>query len=137
MSATTGSVTGKKAMVLNILAGLVGLAFIAFGFGKATSNPEMVKNFTHFGLPEWLLVEVGIFEVIGGLLFAIPRLASLGGIIGTAIMTVAIGAHASQGEWDSLPMPVIFLALFLTVGWLRRGDLFALLGPRHGSSPQH
>ncbi len=127
---TRVAATGKKDLALKILGALGGLAFMAFGAGKVMAGEEYVANFAAWGLPKWLLIQVGIFEILGGLLYLLPRTASLGGIIGTAIMTVAIGAHAAHGEFAHLVMPVLFLALFLAVGWMRRAELFRLIGPR-------
>lgn len=78
-----------------ILCLLFGLMFINAGLDKflhympmPEMQPEQQKLFAAFGEIVWLMPLIGAVEVIGGLLFIIPKTRALGAIV---ILPVMIG----------------------------------------------
>lgn len=78
-----------------VLCLLFGLMFINAGLDKflhympmPEMKPEQAKLFSAFGEIVWLMPLIGAVEVIGGLLFIIPKTRALGAI---AILPVMVG----------------------------------------------
>lgn len=78
-----------------ILCLLFGLMFINAGLDKflhympmPEMKPEQAKLFAAFGEISWLMPLVGAVEMIGGLLFIIPKTRALGAIV---ILPVLVG----------------------------------------------
>lgn len=102
---------------------LLGLALLGAGGAKLLRLDFEVEAFGKFGLPVWLMVQVGIVEVVAAALLARARTATLGAILGVAIMSVAAPAHAFSDELHLAPVPVLFLGGLVWVGWRRRAHL--------------
>lgn len=43
---------------------LFAIAFLGAGFAKASGQASMVEVFTHFGLPDWFRVAIGVLAKI-------------------------------------------------------------------------
>mgnify|MGYP000850999585 FL=1 len=78
-----------------ILCLLFGLMFINAGLDKflhympmPKMEPEQMKLFAAFGEITWLMPLVGTVELIGGLLFILPKTRALGAIV---ILPVMVG----------------------------------------------
>ncbi|TDX84665.1 DoxX family protein [Epilithonimonas xixisoli] len=78
-----------------ILCLLFGLMFINAGLDKflhympmPEMEPEQMKLFSAFGEIVWLMPLIGAVEIIGGLLFIIPKTRALGAIV---ILPVMVG----------------------------------------------
>jgi uncharacterized membrane protein YphA (DoxX/SURF4 family) len=106
---------------------LLAFAFVTAGAVKLLRLDFEVEAFRKFGLPLWLMIYVGVFEVAAGVLLAREKTATLGAIVGVAIMAVAVPTHVFSGELAKTPMPLAFLAALVWVGWARRGHLAKLL----------
>lgn len=78
---------------------LFGIMFINAGLDKflhympmPEMPPEMKKLMDAFGTIKWLMPLVGFIEILGGLLFIIPRTRALGAIVILPIL-VGIALH--------------------------------------------
>lgn len=99
-----------------IICVLFGLMFINAGLNKFFNYmpmPELTKAqieiFGAFMKITWLMPLVGIVEIVGGLLFAIPKYRALGAIVILPVM-VGILVHAITMDPSALAM-VSVLAL--------------------------
>lgn len=104
-------------IVKTILCVLFGLMFINAGLDKYLHHMpmppmegEMAKLFEAFVTIKWLMYLVGAAEVIGGLLFIIPKTRALGAIV---IFPVMVGI-------------IIHNAVFMPSGLGIAGPLFAI-----------
>lgn len=80
-------------IVKNILCVLFGLMFLNAGLDKFfhyMPMPEipadMMKVFEAFGTIKWLMPLVGFIEIVGGLLFIVPKTRALGAIVILPVM---------------------------------------------------
>lgn len=111
-----------KQKILFIISLLFGLMFINAGLNKFLNYmpmpddlPEkMVQAMTAFIEIGWLLPLVGFVEIIGGLLFIIPRFRALGALI---IFPVMIGIVCTNmyAAPSGMPLALILLAINLWV----------------------
>jgi putative oxidoreductase len=108
-------------IVKHILSALFGLMFINAGLDKflhympmPKMEPEvqaqMMKLFEAFGTIKWLMPFVGFIEILGGLLFVIPKTRALGAIV---ILPVMVGI-------------IIHNAVFMPTGLGIAGVLFLI-----------
>lgn len=88
---------------------------------KLMRTPSVVEGFTHAGLPERLMIPVGIIEMTCVLAYLVPQTAVLGAILMTGLLGGATitGLRIADPSW---PLPVI-------LGMLAWGGLF-LRDPR-------
>ncbi|WP_026209807.1 DoxX family protein [Cytophaga aurantiaca] len=109
-----------KNKILFVLCLLVGLLFINGGLNKffnympaPKDMPEdMVKIMTAFMTITWLMPLVATAELIGGVLFIIPKYRALGAIILFPI-TIGIVLLHSINAPDMLPMALVIFAIIL------------------------
>jgi uncharacterized membrane protein YphA (DoxX/SURF4 family) len=113
---------------MSIVAMLLGLVMTGSGVTKLAGESHQVAMFALLGLPNWFLALVGTFEVIGGILLAIPITTPLGSVILSTIMVGALWAHAAQREWLNLLPVSVLLAMFLMIVRTNRWRLVKLLG---------
>jgi putative oxidoreductase len=130
-TAITTSATHAPSKGLNI--GLwaaqiaLGAMFIMIGAMKTfTPIAELAESVPMAAEQAGLIRFIGVSELAGGLGVILPAalrirpgltpLAALGLLI---IMVLATGVHAVQGEWASLPMPVLLGGLAAFVLWGR------------------
>ena len=130
----------------NIAGGLLGLAYIAFGLmlllklGPTPPPPpegSPAAMFMGAFAPTGYLTFVKVFEVLGGLLVAIPRTRNFGLLILGPIIINILAFHIFVMKGVGLFSPVIIiivvLALFLL--WCGRKEFAGLLRPgRNGQS---
>ena len=102
------------------LAALLGVVFISSGLTKLIGEPHQAAMFALVGLPVWFRALVGTFEIIGGILLALPVSAPVGSLILSTIMVGALWTHAVQGGWRELAPVSVLLALLLLI--LRRNQ---------------
>ncbi len=103
-----------------ILCLLCGLLFVNAGLNKFFNYmpvpddlPEVVvKMNTAMMEIGWLLPLVGAVEIIGGLLFCIPRFRALGAIVLFPVMTGILLTHITVAP-EGLPMALIIFAILL------------------------
>jgi hypothetical protein len=92
---------------------------------KFAKPPPVVEGFKHLGLPESLVLGLGVLELGCTLLYVIPRTSVLGAILLTGYLGGAILAHLRVG--DPFFGPVIFGVLIWGGLFLRDPRLRALI----------
>ena len=92
---------------------------------KFAKPPPVVEGFKHLGLPESLVLGLGVLELGCTLLYVIPRTSVLGAILLTGYLGGAILAHLRVG--DPFFGPVIFGVLVWGGLFLRDPRLRALI----------
>ena len=110
-----------KNKILFVLCLLSGLMFINAGLNKffnyipvPEDMPEKtMKMFTAMMEITWLMPLLAAFEIIGGILFIVPRFRALGAVILTPIMVGILAHHFTLG--DSLIIPLIMTAILVWV----------------------
>src|SRR6185369_8348252 len=111
-----------KNKILFIVSLLFGLMFINSGLNKIFNYlpvpddmPEpMMKMFTGMMAITWLIPLIAVAEIIGGVLFIIPKTRALGAIIIFPIMVGIILTHIMVAP-SGLPIAVILLAIHIWV----------------------
>lgn len=74
---------------------------------------QAMKMFTAMQAISWLMPLLAAFEILGGLLFIIPRVRALGAVILTPIIIGIVAHHAvSDG---ALILPLVMLAIHIWV----------------------
>ena len=88
-------------------------------------RPEVFEGMAHMGLPESLILPLGILEMLCVAVYLVPRTSVLGAILLTGYMGGAILTHLRVGEAVYLQVAIgilVWLGL-----WLREPRLRALL----------
>ena len=76
----------------------------------------MFEVMAHLGIPNSLVLTIGVLEIVSTLFYAIPATSVLGAILLTGYLGGAICSHLSVGDdiyLQSILGIVIWLALFL------------------------
>lgn len=110
-----------KNKILFVICLLFGLMFINAGLNKffnympmPDEMPEQAMNmFTAMMEITWLMPLLALFEIIGGVLFILPRFRALGAVIITPIMFGILAHHFTLGM--GLPIPLIMGAILVWV----------------------
>ncbi|TCC92737.1 DoxX family membrane protein [Pedobacter hiemivivus] len=111
-----------KKIILFILSLLFGLMFINAGLNKFFNYmpvpkdlPEgMMKVMTAFMTIGWLMPLIAVAEIVGGVLFIIPKYRALGAIIILPIMIGIILTHLTLAP-SGLPMALVLFAINIWV----------------------
>ena len=111
-----------KKKILLVVCILFGLMFINAGLNKFLNyipvptdlSEKMVKVMAAFMEIGWLMPLVAVAEIVGGILFMIPKLRALGAIIIFPVMTGIILTHIFL-EPSGLPLALVLLAINLWV----------------------
>ena len=104
---------------------LVSLVFLFSATFKFIDGPQVKEGFEHLGLPERMMLPLGILELACVIVYLIPATSILGAILLTGYLGGAILTHWRIGE------PVytqIILGILVWLGlWLREGRLKPLI----------
>ena len=104
------------------------IAALPFAMGAAMKlmiHPEVVKGMSHLGLPEPLIVPLGVLELLCVVVYLIPRTSFLGAILFTGYVGGTIVTHLRLGESVYLQ---VALGVLIWLGlYLRRPRLRELL----------
>jgi uncharacterized membrane protein YphA (DoxX/SURF4 family) len=111
-----------KKKILFVLCLLFGLMFINAGLNKFFNYmpaptdlpPSMLKVMKAFMDISWLMPLVGVAEVIGGVLFIIPKYRALGAIIVFPVMIGILLTNVFNAP-SGLPIALVMLAINLWV----------------------
>lgn len=99
---------------------------LALFLAVASAGPKLVghssaaDSFDTIGFGDWFMYLTGALEVAGAVALLIPVLS---GVSGIALIGLMIGAFITQltvFDGENALTPVIFLALFAVVAWVRR-----------------
>jgi hypothetical protein len=83
---------------------------------KLMRTPAVIEGFVRAGLPERLIITVGVIELACVIVYAIPQTAVLGAILMTGLLGGATLTEVRIGD-PTWPVPVVF-------GVLAWGGLF-------------
>ena len=122
-SDSTGTIMNLGLWVLQIAAAAM---FFGAGFGKLSSDPQMVEMFDAIGIGQWFRYLTGSFEVLGAILLLIPRLSGLGGLWLVGVMLGAVATHLFILGGSPL-MAIILLIVAGIIAWGRRQRTIGLL----------
>jgi uncharacterized membrane protein YphA (DoxX/SURF4 family) len=111
-----------KRKILFVISLLFGLMMINAGLNKFLNYmpvpkdmPEkMVKAFQAFMTIGWLIPLVGIAEILGGLLFIIPKTRALGAIVIFPVMVGILLTNITAAP-SGLPIALVLLAINLWI----------------------
>jgi len=111
-----------KNKILFIVCLLFGLLFINAGLNKffnyMPAPPDIpeptMKMFLAIVSIVWLMPLIGIAEIVGGILYIVPRFRALGVIIITPVLVGIILAHITVAP-EGLPMALVLLAIHIWV----------------------
>jgi uncharacterized membrane protein YphA (DoxX/SURF4 family) len=101
---------------------LVSLQFSMSSIMKLMGNPQVLEGMAHLGLPETLILPLGILEIICVLVYLIPITSIVGAILLTGYIGGAILAHLRVGDPVYMQIAIgilIWLGLFLRSKALR------------------
>ncbi len=101
---------------------LLAVAFLGAGFAKVSGQASMVEAFTHFELPDWFRVSIGLLEMLGGILLIIPSFTSMASF---GLSIIMIGGAACHAMYDPLntAVPALLFFVVLTYIYLTRKNV--------------
>ncbi|MGD2033694.1 MAG: DoxX family membrane protein [Bacteroidales bacterium] len=110
-----------KQKILFVVCLLFGLMFINAGLNKffnympvPEDMPEQaMKMFMAMMEIIWLMPLLAVFEIIGGVLFILPKFRALGAVVLTPIMAGILAHHFTLGM--GLPIPLVLTAILVWV----------------------
>jgi putative oxidoreductase len=116
-----------KQKITFVICLLFGLMFINAGLNKLLNYiptpddlPEaMVKMASAMAEISWLFPLIGIVEIVGGVLFIVPRLRALGAVIIFPILIGIVLTHITVAP-SGLPVALILLLINLLVMYQNR-----------------
>lgn len=91
-----------------IVVGVTSLFFVQNGIRKITGTEMMINTFHELGFPDWFRIVVGVLELAGAIVLALPRFthyaaAALGGLMIGAMATEMIAGQGFgavlAGQW--------------------------------------
>ncbi|MBK7105816.1 MAG: DoxX family protein [Ignavibacteriae bacterium] len=111
-----------KGKILLVVSILFGLMFINAGLNKffnympmpENMPEEMMKLFEAFVVIGWLLPLIAVAEIIGGILFMIPKFRALGAVVIFPVMVGILLTHIVN-EPSGLPIAIILFAINIWV----------------------
>ena len=109
-----------KSKIKTLLWVVLGLLFVVAGIDKLVSDPVQVRHFAEWGYPLWFLYLTGVIELGGGLSLFFPQVRLYGILVLSTTMLGAVFTHLKAGEWGAFPIPLILLALLLTLAWTEK-----------------
>lgn len=109
-----------KNKLLFVLCLLFGLMMVNAGLDKffhympmPENMPEnMMKAFNAFMAIEWLMPLVGLVELVGGILFIIPKTRALGAIV---ILPVMVGILLTNTVTDTTGFPIALVLILINL----------------------
>src|SRR5947208_8303571 len=102
---------------------LVALPFAFSAAMKLIAHPEVIKGMSHLGLPESLIMPLGVIELLCVVLYLVPKTSIFGAILFTGYVGGAIVTHLRMGEPVYLHIALgiaIWLGLYLRRPQLRQ-----------------
>lgn len=123
-----------KQKILFVISLLFGLMFINSGLNKffnyipvPEDNPEkLVKTMNAFMEIGWIFPLVAVAEILGGILFIIPKFRALGAIIIFPIMIGILLTHIITAP-SGLPVAIVLFAINLWVIFENRNKYLKLI----------
>lgn len=117
--------TGNIVWTGRVITGLVSLLFLFSAAMKFMGGAEVKEGMTHLGLPESMIIPLGILEAACTVIYLIPATSVLGAILLAGYIGGAICTHWRVGD-PFLPQVAIGLVIWLGL-YLREPRLKALI----------
>jgi len=102
---------------------VLGGMFIMAGGAKLMGNHSQVEHFAQWGYPLWFLYLTGLIEVSGGICLFIPKVQFYGIVVLSITMFGAAMTHLRANEMSAFPVPLVLLALLVTLALTMRKPL--------------
>ncbi len=107
--------------ILTILSVLFGLSMVTFGLDKFIHfmpmpkfTPQQMEVMAAFGKIKWIMPLTGFIEILGGVLFAIPKTRALGAIVILPVMAGILAHNLTFFDsFASFSLPLIFALINL------------------------
>jgi uncharacterized membrane protein YphA (DoxX/SURF4 family) len=109
-----------------IISALVALMLIFAGITKVMTLPAMVQGFAQLGIPQSLIVVVGLLELSCTIVYLIPRTSVLGAILLAGLMGGATAINVRVGN-PSLVVTILIGVLAWLGLYLRDRDLVTFM----------
>jgi hypothetical protein len=117
--------SSKAVWVGRVISGLVSALLLFSGVMKLKGGPEVSAGVAQMGLPESMVVPLGILEISCVVIYLIPATSVLGAILLAGYMGGAILTHWRVGDVFFVQ---ILIGIFVWLGlYLREGRLKELL----------
>ena len=117
--------SGKIVWTGRVLTGVVSLLFFVSAAMKFVGGAEVKEGMAHLGLPESMIIPLGILEAGCTVIYLIPATSVLGAILLAGYIGGAICTHWRVGD-PFLPQVAIGLVVWLGI-YLREPRLKALI----------
>jgi hypothetical protein len=117
--------SGKIVWTSRVITVLVSLLFLFSAAMKFMGGAEVKEGMTHLGLPESMVIPLGILEAACTVIYLIPATSVLGAILLAGYIGGAICTHWRVGD-PFLPQVAIGLVIWLGI-YLREPRLKALI----------
>jgi hypothetical protein len=117
--------SGKIVWTSRVITVLVSLLFLFSAAMKFVGGAEVKEGMTHLGLPESMVIPLGILEAACTVVYLIPATSVLGAILLAGYIGGAICTHWRVGD-PFLPQVAIGLVIWLGI-YLREPRLKALI----------
>ena len=106
-----------------ILSLLFGLLFINAGLDKflhympmPEQTPQQVEIFQAIGKLQWVMPLVGLVEIIGGLLFILPRTRAIGAIVILPVMVgIVLHNYTFEPSGLAIAIPLLLINIWMII----------------------
>ena len=108
--------------IIQILSITIGILTVMPGVMKLTASSNMIKEFNEFGLPHWMLIYIGIAEVIVGIGLFIKSVRFFAAFANVLLLTWAITATMTSGMYlfATIPFLLFILSVLITVFYYKQ-----------------
>ena len=113
----------KLVWIGRVVSIIAALPFALSAAMKLMRHPEVIKGMSHLGLPESLIMPLGVIELLCVVLYLVPKTSIFGAILFTGYVGGAIVTHLRMGEPVYLHIALgiaIWLGLYLRRPQLRQ-----------------
>ncbi|MBB6670431.1 DoxX family protein [Cohnella nanjingensis] len=102
-----------------IVVGAAALFFVQNGIQKLAGAGQMVEMFDALGFPDWARIVVGLAELAGGILLAVPRTTLYAAAALSLLMIGAVVSEASAGHGFESLLPAQWLVVLGGIAGVR------------------
>ena len=101
--------------IFQILSIIIGVLTIMPGVMKLTGSSSMINEFNQFELPHWMLIYIGITEIIVGIGLFIKSVRFFAAFANVLLLTWAITATMTSGMYLFATIPFILFVLSVSI----------------------
>lgn len=102
-----------------IVVGLTAVFFLQSGIQKLMGTEQMVRHFEDLGLPGWSRTVIGLVELAGAILLALPRLTLYAALALGGLMVGATATELWAGQGAGALLPGQWLILLAIIAGVR------------------